>query len=1378
MENDPRTYLQDRIDILDKITNQPKAEDNWYAEYVYESIVHDKTSYLPEDFRQYIGQALNQPDKRTQRYAATFEYQWTTFFSGQGYVKITDGKPLNILDAATVWLGIGIEIAVIKPFAGINSEALLKSDRDKRIEEIVGEYIIPVLDLEVTTSIVFTKINLITNALRLRRTIEVGLRSQSRMLKALDKMDADFSDLTPVEAFDDEIETATYLMDLAEVIDDRLVAVEPDIPRQIDIFNQIRVSPMVPFCVANKDEYKTGKGVFESAHKRWFKTYSRDETDLDRYQKNGWVNDAQSLSIILYVYIGPEPMPIDVSVNSFARVVYSFKKGRVAFNKFSVELDTQDIDLLRTRLNDHLVGFRADIPANSNDQLVKIRQRFVIPNIVIDEDLFMFLVSTNTTTATLLRFLETGEPWSLKKQISFGVYLLGDITLAMISGVVTTAARIVKKDGAFQSVFKGNKILTVTLTAQNMQQYNLMRFFTLRLLTYYIKEYPYIYERQVYFFPREVRGGPRPYLQPTPEMIEEKPTFDVTAKNIKKLEQVDPQMWKFASYSRPIAPAVDLQVMPIMPEEVKTYRDLGRDVILWPVDVIGLPDEMQTKPSIDPTTGKALRLFYTTTTQGKPHITLVPNPGSNGKDYPMLPKCQASISDMMIDPADWSITFYLKERTKTSKDQLKTLKILDAGRTGPVNGSLLTYLNVTKMDRLGVERSQSSFLHCALYAMDIDPNDPDDFRYKYNKPGAEQYVVSVRKQLGRFASACLQENPDQTVAEIAHDLTNPKIFLDPSRHYRAVEELLGVNIFTATADQNKELLLQAPVHQGFYTRSKRRPLRDCIVILKLVPQQAKINREYQCEVLFAQTPDGVHGTVFDVNVMHKLESAVDALARHMLIRPTAQLVRTEEGFESQPSISVEMSNEEKIAIPTAFIKMLKAQHVDSMGKCRAVQVDFTGSADKPRLMWLLTPPLEPLCTLNIGDAEDSMSEQEKIKLATESRSLPLAEVTPSSPAGISALFAYLESVGIKVTSIAYTPRGDKLSGLWLTAFGTTGSAGVSLFAPLIPIQWKPEKFTPVRFEDPYSVIPGESPTQQLARLQKVLMMFIQVAKRLFALYWTPKADDFYPFDHQGSKETAFQEADNFVRDYMEVGVPSVPQNITGCERHIPKEAMLDFGEMLAYCAWNFPLLFNEAGTKLVCDSKEFHDNIRTRIQNYADQIQREVRASRTKATPEGSSARVTGFQPFLDYFYVSPEDFSVHSKHQMIFMSTARYQLELRSQSEAKPLLIKNINPVLVGRRAPYFYLYDDGVIKALFLIQNVLDGSASRAATLAKYWVQNKVNSGFYTPAHLGTAEILELQAPNFKIKDPVAPMIVRYQTGEYAAVLSLNQPVEVSSN
>ena len=865
----------------------------------------------------------------------------------------------------------------------------------------------------------------------------------------------------------------------------------------------------------------------------------------------------------------------------------------------------------------------------------------------------------------------------------------------------------------------------------------------------YVNEYDRLFALQVKFFPTEKRVR----IEPVMKAIKVQKSYDDEATNIKKLTQADPLMWKFANYSRPVAPKKELQVTPIQPGEVDTYRNMGRDVILWPVDVIGLADEMQTKPSIDPTTGNPLRVFYTTFTQDKPHIVLVPNPGPNKDAYPMIPKCQESASGMTIDPVDWSITIHSKERGKTPKDPLKTLKILDTGRVGPINGSLLKYLNVRSMERLGVERSPSSFLHCALYALGNDPSEPSDFRYMFNKPGAENYVIKIRKLLGKYAIACLQENPDMSMAEIEAELVDHKKFLDPSRHYRAVEELLGVNIFVASADQNKELLLEAPVFKDFYVRSKRRSLYGCMIVLKLMPQQSKINREYQCELLFTHGEDGP-SAVFNDEITNKLEAAVDSLTKHLIVKPLARIVSDGDSHAVQQDISVETSTEEKITIPPEFIKLISAQSIDSLGKLRAVKVDS---------FWLLTPPLEPLCSLNVGDENDLTAV-----------AFPIEAIQPGPLKSINHLFAKLKGTGNQVGRISYTPRNDKLVGVWFDVFQMT------VYVPIVPFEWHPDRFIPVKFEEPFNVISEESPTQKLARLQKVLMVYIQIIKRAFALYWPfafqekPKVDQ---FDWAAQKRVAHEIANDFMAVYVTVRQPEELQTVTNGNRFIPQEALVDVDSLLAHFESQFPTLFTrnaEGDILLLCDSQSFHDNLAERLRNYSNEISREMRTTINSITPDGTSQRVTGFQPFLDHFYVCPQDFKIHDRHQSIFMSAARYQLELKSQLESKSLLIKNINPVFIGRTSPYYFMYDDGSLRALFLVQNVLDGDASRATTLVKYWAQNKVNTGFYTPGYLGTVDVTILQAPNFAIKDPNAPMIVRYQTGEYAALLSLNGEID----
>ena len=152
-----------------------------------------------------------------------------------------------------------------------------------------------------------------------------------------------------------------------------------------------------------------------------------------------------------------EGNPQNASASAFVRVVYSFKRGTRGYNKLSVSLDRRDIEGLLARLNEHLVGFQAVVPEKLSDQLVNLRQKFVIPNIEIDDDLFMFMISTDKTMATLLRFVEQEKPWTLKKQISFGVYLLGNITLAFKPSTVESAARVVPTERGFPLHLQGQQ---------------------------------------------------------------------------------------------------------------------------------------------------------------------------------------------------------------------------------------------------------------------------------------------------------------------------------------------------------------------------------------------------------------------------------------------------------------------------------------------------------------------------------------------------------------------------------------------------------------------------------------------------------------------------------------------------------------------------------------------------------------------------------------------------------------------------------------------------------------------------------------------------------------------------------------------------------
>jgi hypothetical protein len=207
-----------------------------------------------------------------------------------------------------------------------------------------------------------------------------------------------------------------------------------------------------------------------------------------------------------------------------------------------------------------------------------------------------------------------------------------------------------------------------------------------------------------------------------------------------------------------------------------------------------------------------------------------------------------------------------------------------------VYGSLNSFIGEgVPVFRYGLLRSRSSFLHAVLFAT---TQQEDEYQKVHTQAIAEEMVNDVREMLPAFASACMQENPDMTVEEIAEVLGDPNAYLDPLLHYRALEEMFGVNIFIASPGESKELILQPPNFRMFYTRMKRRPLSGCAVVLRLPLPHNDNPDVFQCEILY--DTQGVSSALFVNNVTQKLENALNKITRAIRVTPTCITRPTED----------------------------------------------------------------------------------------------------------------------------------------------------------------------------------------------------------------------------------------------------------------------------------------------------------------------------------------------------------------------------------------------------------------------------------------------------------------------------------------------------
>jgi len=1316
--------LSRRLEILRQLNAQGQ-----YATHVFVTNVEydgvDKQIYLPDMARRIIRASLEDP-----KYTS-FAVVWQAF-AHYGYSNYMDGSQLDILTLATAWLAVGIDVAnrkikfineetqkvineIPQPFYAL-SLATDVTERNAELFKIIDTEINAAIQLEYSTNLAFTRVNIINAAIQFFPSIITGLKSQAKLEKTFSKIVNDYQKITPLPAFDDMLENGSFVLELIGE-DGRTVELAPG--SHIDLFDRIACSPIVPVCIFNGDEVKTGKAIFQSVNNRIIKTDCPSAESLLLMQKREFFSNARSLRIVMLVFIGDDiEKAADLVAEDFVEVIFSFKKGDAGYNKFTVTFKYEEaVDILIERLNIHIKDYQVAMPDKVQNRMVGVTQTFVIPALALDKEVFMFFTTTDVANS-LFRFDEHDTPWSQKKILSFAILLVGHVKMIVKAEVVDHTTFPVIDKGKLAILVKGDHIVTITLSAQNMEQYNLARYVILRFFANYVRNYEANYNIYNQMFPRK-RIAP---IVPVAVMTGDEAQGGNGLRNIKHLRVVDPALWTRCNYTRVAASNVDQQVKPINKSEVDKYIRSGRMVIKWPVEVRGLPADKQTRPSIDPRTGKEIRVFYTAFSSKNPFIALVPNMGPNADDHPYIPKCQKTPSTLIVN-ADWSLSIVEKEKN-TTRSNKKTLRLLSPGETGPVYGSLNHYIgNGNSVYRYGVLRSKASFLHCVMFAT----SQPDDeYRNVHTSKAGEDLIVEMRHMLSAFASVCMQENPGKTVEEIASAIENPDVYLDPTLYYRACEEMYGVNIFVAGPNDSKELLLQAPNFENFYIRTKRRPLSGSMVVIKLpLPHTEGLNM-FQCEVLFITQGEG--GSLFTDEVTRKLEEATNKIAKSIKITPTCVIKTLPDGKVAATQVMAVEESTPDVQLPASFLSKLTAMHVDPHGKCRGIRVKLPNGTQ----VWIITPPIEPLCGPNVGDVEENSTFKEV------ENGLEIAEVEALE----ANKRAYVISELFSTAEFHFTPQDGQLVGMWFDLYG------LNVYLPLEPSPWL-ETYTPVKYSIVFNSITTESPTLKLQRLQRVVTVSMQIMKRLYVL--------------------SGLDAEKFVEEHMTFGEPAQLMTTAGGSRLIPANAMKTFDALKAHFIRQFPSLFQDG--KLLCDTEAYFGNMTQRLLNYEASIELERKTQITAFDPDGNTDRLTKFPRHLDWFYVCYEDFTVHSKNQLLFMSTDRLHLELKMQKESKIHAATRIEPSLLSRREPYVYVYTSKKFKAMFLVQNVEGGEASKAATIASYWVQNRVNLGYFAPPIVPEASANIVLAQSLEIENPFIPLVIKYQSGEHAALLSLNE-------
>ena len=345
-------------------------------------------------------------------------------------------------------------------------------------------------------------------------------------------------------------------------------------------------------------------------------------------------------------------------------------------------------------------------------------------------------------------------------------------------------------------------------------------------------------------------------------------------------------------------------------------------------------------PRISPALARYAR-WYACPNETHPVPGLASNPQmANRRKFPFFPCCFDRVDDAQGERSKYQ-TYYsaTTERTSVSKELVRQ-KILKPDQIGELPRKIIELFRGLPLNRFGVWDEGDIFLNCLLYATDLN------YRRSFHAQDYESlddYSRLLRARLRSLHPGLLrQELYDLSPHEINEQFVSADTVLESHLHYRAFEELLGVNIFVFMNDESG--ILEIPRHRSFYVRPKNS--RPSIILYKF--QLRNDLPHYELVGLgLADRPAGQSvEPLFGVEITAVLFEAFRNTHEEYILRPARSAGST---MELVPRL------EQLVDLRELFRDRAWAQYIDVNGKLRALVVNV-GGVDGT----VVLPPTQPL----------------------------------------------------------------------------------------------------------------------------------------------------------------------------------------------------------------------------------------------------------------------------------------------------------------------------------------------------------------------------------------------------------------------------------
>jgi hypothetical protein len=519
--------------------------------------------------------------------------------------------------------------------------------------------------------------------------------------------------------------------------------------------------------------------------------------------------------------------------------------------------------------------------------------------------------------------------------------------------------------------------------------------------------------------------------------------------------------------------------------------------------------------------------------------------GHNQEEFPYVPCCFGT--DQTKERRDSGYNEYYKGKPRTKgknmKGRLNRAGLLEPpGRVGALPSNIEYILSkyspdVGELDRFGVIRSQSSFLHAVLYAI----SDRDYLEARTDE-AKELYVTSMRKYLSEIVNPELlkQELYDMNNQDIRRRMADPQVTMDPSLFYHAIEEIYNINIYTFSSQSTSidDLgSIEIPRNKYFHTR----PLkfrRQTVVIYKHIGSDTNDLKYHQCDLCIDRRVTG-DVTIFGIDMTEVCHTALE--------RSMSTITWTMPGMKAYSNMYnvVDFSS----IINNAAI----SQYIDGNGKCRALTFMFR---DRPVTMMIF--PTQPI---NVPHSNEFAITP--LNTALQLFSDPTSVVRGSRPG--------LPLPGAKPTDVIGV--WFRLIGIDSAIYVKVNSIGSDLNLPEGP-------------PDPLST-DGKSMVDRLGHLRRQISFIIQLVRWVFDLGRILVGRDTkgYPLDFFTNYTTVPEGKNN----------PDHMYDFSGLRDNLLPEVS-DFREAIAYIAKVIPTMVKDG--KLLMYSEDFRNKVYNNLKTY------------------------------------------------------------------------------------------------------------------------------------------------------------------------------------